>query len=239
MRWQFERMTNPGAQDMDGDTDAESILTRMRERISRVTGREFGVASFDAFPPVWEHAYWRAVMTVYPGVTESPRALFEAGGFPLPSPGDLDDDQLTVRLWQLIRRMERVGIYLTSTDHLDDRALYSWLRSVGLDTFVITAPGSTSSYTMLDIIGSGSDEDFETWARYYMDAAEREHWAEEHPDEPLPETKPRPFNRDRFLPRFTPYFANGDELGDMSWLDDADDDSDAGEGPDEGDEWKR
>lgn len=230
------------------DADPDVLLGRLVERATRATGRPFDESIFDLLPPMWEHAYWRAVIRARPGATASPRALFEAGGLPLPSAESMDDDRVSVRLWQLIRRMERVGIFLTSTDHLDDRHLYSWLRNTGLDKFVITAPGSTTSYTMIDVIGGGTDEDFETWARYYMDTAEREHWIEEHPDEPLPATEPKPFDRDRYLPRFSPYFLSGSDFDDMSWMDGDDDGPEGGtgdgggdndEGPEEGDEWKR
>lgn len=231
-------MTNPDP----GDVDADVELGRLTERAARVTGRPFDGSTFDQLPPTWEHRYWQAVIQARPGATESPRALFESGGFAIPPADALDDDQLTFRLWQLIRRMERVNIFLTSTDHLSDRQLYVWLRETGLNKFLMTAPGSTSTYTGLDVIGGGSDEEFEIWARYYMDDAEREHWIEEHPEEEIPEPQERPFERDRFLPRFSPYFADGSDFDDMSWMDDEDDGDDTGfddDEPEEGDEWKR
>lgn len=229
-------MTNPDP----GDVDAEVELSRLIERAERATGRPFDGSTLDLLPPTWEHRYWRTVIQGRPGATASPRALFEAGGLTLPPAETMDDDQLTLQLWRLIRRMERVNIFLTSTDHLSDRQLYTWLRDTGLTKFVMTAPGSTSGYTGLDVIGGGSDEDFEIWARYYMDEAEREHWIEEHPEDELPESKPRPFERDRFLPRFSPYFAGGEDFDDMSWMDDDEDGDDPDEDePGEGDEWKR
>jgi len=224
-------MINPENSDIDPDVELALLI----ERAERATGRPFDWNSFDLLPPAWEHAYWRAIIRARPGATSCPRALMEAGGFSFPPADSLEPDALIVRLWQLIRRLQQVNIFISSTDHLSDRDFYSWLRETGLQEFMTTAPGSTEVYTQLDVVSSGSGEDFEVWARYYMQESDREQWREENPGEELPESKPLPHNRDRYLPRFVPYFSGDDGLEDLSWMEEFDDDDE----PEEGDDWKR
>src|SRR5262245_50227436 len=54
--------------------------------------------------------------------------LFETlmnSGISLPPPDQLDGDQVTVFIWQIINGLALIGVYLHSTDHLSDRELYS------------------------------------------------------------------------------------------------------------------
>jgi hypothetical protein len=54
---------------------------------------------------------------------------------------------------------------------------------------------------MIDLTGSGSDEDNLTYLKYYADEEHRLRWAQDWPDDPMPEHEDTPFDRDRFLPQ--------------------------------------
>lgn len=221
--------------DDSASLDPEVELSRLIERAERATSRPFDLHTFDLLPPMWETAYWRWVMRARTGATESPRKLLEAGGFPLPPPDTFENEVLTIRLWQLLRRLQHLNIFLSTTDHLSDRELYAWLRDKALTEFVVLSPGAPHNYVLIHVISDVSEEDFELWAKYYMDPSERERWLEENPDDKLPEACRRPYDRDRFLPCFVPQFDPDEPSGDLSWMEEIDDDDE----PEDGDEWKR
>lgn len=215
--------------------DPEQDVVRLKQRAERATARPFDLHTFDLLPPTWETEYWRAVMHACTGATQSPRALLEAGEFVLAPESTLDDETLTVRLWQVIRRLQHLNIFLTATNHLNDRELYRWLREEALTQFVVLSPGSPHNYALIHVISNGDEQDFELWAKYYMAPDERERWLSENPDETLPDTCKPPFDRDRHLPCFIPHIDHDDSSEDLSWMEEFDDDDE----PEDGDEWKR
>ena len=57
-------------------------------------------------------------------------------------------------------------------------------------------PENPSYAYMIDLTGSGSDEDNQTYLKYYADEEHRRQWAHDWPDDPLPEHEDPPFDRD-------------------------------------------
>jgi|SRR6185369_4822197 len=133
-----------------------------------------------------------------------PITLFVAlpeSGVALPSPDELDDAQLTEKLWQVINALSLFGTFLHSTDHLSDRELYALLWSDLLREPAVLLPENPSYSYHIDIIGSGSEEDNNLRLKYYADEMERQQWLEEWPEDGLPEHEDPPYDRDRRLPQ--------------------------------------
>ncbi len=131
------------------------------------------------------------------------RPLFDAlleGGVKLPRPEELDDEALKIRLWEVIRAMELFGHYLHHTDHLSDRDLYRVLWTDTLREPTTIMPENPEFACFIDIIGSGSQEDLQLYLKYYAEEDERGDWAEEFPEERIPEHVTPPYDRDRHLP---------------------------------------
>ena len=56
----------------------------------------------------------------------------DASGVALRAPEDLDESQITAKLWEIIGALAALGVYLHSTDHLSDRQLYCYLWGTAL-----------------------------------------------------------------------------------------------------------
>jgi hypothetical protein len=121
-------------------------------------------------------------------------------GLTLPPPGELDDAQITVKLWEVIRGMEFLRMFLLFTDHLSDRELYARLWNDTLRVPTAVDPDSGWAWH-IDVSECGSNDAHEIFLKYYADEATRRSWADDWPDDPMPEASPRPFDRDRHLPR--------------------------------------
>jgi len=108
---------------------------------------------------------------------------------------------LTVALSEAIRGMAALGMYLYSTDHLSDRELYARLWNDVLREPTPLLPYDDNGEWHVDLVSSGSEEDTQLYLKYYADEEDRRRWAEDWPDDPLPDPAPLPFDRDRHLPR--------------------------------------
>jgi hypothetical protein len=62
-------------------------------------------------------------------------------------------------------------------------------------------PENASYAYMIDLTGSGSEEDNQTFLKYYADENYRQQWARDWPDDNIPDHEDAPFDRDRFLPQ--------------------------------------
>lgn len=130
-----------------------------------------------------------------------PLKLLAQQGLELPSSSALSEEGVHETLWKLIEAMAKLGIYLSSTDHMSDRELYDYLRNDALREPALVLPGTVEYACHLDPISGGSAEDSDIFLRYYADAADRRLWLEQFPDSVLPASETPPHDRDRLLPR--------------------------------------
>jgi hypothetical protein len=99
-------------------------------------------------------------------------------------PNELQDLELDVELRRIAFALAELHVFLESTDHLNDRRLYEEIwEQINSPTIFISDPDTNCH---IDLAGTGSEEDIETYLRYYADEAERKHWVESFPLEALP-----------------------------------------------------
>jgi hypothetical protein len=150
----------------------------------------------------------------------SPREILARHGYaPLP-PGELDDRQLSGRLWELLYAAAACRFFFSSTDHLDDRSLYTLLWEEWLDEPTADIPPEAETNTNLiiaefDARGMTADE---IWLRYYADEDDNALWLSTDPNFVFPPHEDPPFDRDRFLPTAPIPLAT-----DAGWLSEDDD----------------
>ena len=142
-----------------------------------------------------------------------PGSLFEllpGSGVSLPAPDELDDAQLSAKLWDVIHALAVYRVFLHHTDHLSDRELYTYLWEDQLREPMVLMPENSNYSCHIDVIGSGSEEHMNLWLKYYADEVERQRWLEEWPEDPLPEPEKPLYDRDRRLPHSE--MRDGDEV---------------------------
>jgi hypothetical protein len=128
-------------------------------------------------------------------------ALITGDGVQVPSPDELSDEQLSVKLWEVIHAIHNHGALLYSTDHLCDRELYRKLYEQTLiEEYPIVPEGYLHS-CHIDLLGFGGDEkDDQAYLKYYADDKTRQRWQRDF-NVTLPERAIPPFHRDESLPR--------------------------------------
>ena len=155
-------------------------------------------------PPHIQEQFWRRIIAAESAIEEQPFDVLTRSGLTLPSPEELDDSHITAELWKVVRGLALIGMYLEFTDHLSDRELYArlWTDILRVPTALQSDDGAVAWH--VDLTASGSDDGIETYLKYYADEDDRRRWADEWPDDPLPEAERLPFDRDRHLPQ--PFF---------------------------------
>jgi hypothetical protein len=180
------------------EPNQEERIAKLRQEVEKLGG---GTMSLESMPADMEEEFLRHVLEYESAEPISLLRLLENSGLEVPPPDQFDDEGLTLKLKDIIERMATLGAYLLHTDHLSDRALYEYLYHDGLREEAVLFPENPSYAYMIDLTGSGSEEDNRIYLKYYADEQYRRQWANDWPDDPLPEREPPPFDRDRFLPQ--------------------------------------
>lgn len=143
---------------------------------------------------------WRDIYAWDAAPETSQHEIVRAEGIQLRPPEELSDAELTAQLWVVIRALAARNTFLSSTDHLSDRELYTHLfeETFHQVTEDVVAPGWNQH---IDIVGGCSEEDIRLHHRYYAADESRALWLAQFPDDVLPPKEVPPYDRDRRLPK--------------------------------------
>lgn len=180
------------------EPDQEERIAKLRQEVEKLGG---STMSLESMPADMEEEFLRHVLEYETAEPISLLRLLENSGLEVPAPDQLDEQTLAPKLSEIIARMASLGAYLLHTNHLSDRALYEYLYHDGLREEAVLFPENPSYAYMVDLTGSGSEEDNQIFLKYYADEKYRRQWANDWPDDPIPQHEDPPFDRDRFLPQ--------------------------------------
>jgi hypothetical protein len=176
----------------------EERIAKLRQEVEKLGG---STMSLESMPADMEEEFLRHVLEYEHAEPISLLRLLENSGLEIPPPDRLDDHALTTKLRAIVERMATLGAYVLHTNHLSDRALYEYLYHDGLREEAVLFPENPSYAYMIDLTGSGSEEDNQTFLKYYADDIYRAQWARDWPADNIPTREDPPFDRDRFLPQ--------------------------------------
>ena len=101
----------------------------------------------------------------------------EKRGHAPPQPEGLSDEEINHALTELVWGLEDLGVYISHTDHLPDRELYTKLLDY-CDEPQAYFPGKNKRAMLgWSATDSGSDEDDDAYLRYYATEKTRKQWA--------------------------------------------------------------
>jgi len=176
----------------------EERINKLRAELEKLGGN---TSTLESMPADMEEEFLRHVLEYETAEQISLLRLLENAGLEVPAPETLDDDALKIKLKEIIDRMASVGAYVLHTNHLSDRDLYDYLYHDALREETVLFPENPSYAYMIDLTGSGGEDDNATYLKYYADEEYRRQWAHDWPNDPMPEHEEPPFDRDRFLPQ--------------------------------------
>ena len=126
--------------------------------------------------------------------------LQKTGGTLLP-PAELTDETLTAKLWELLHNLAIQGFYVSHSDHLNDREVYTELWTHGLRNEALLPGKCKTGGWFHDFLGSWGEDEMQLWLRYYASDADRAKHGKEWPKDTMPPKEKPPFNRDWRLPK--------------------------------------
>ena len=180
------------------ESNQEQRIAKLREEIKKLGG---STMSLENLPADMEEEFLRHVLEYETAEAISLFRMLENSGMELPPPNELTDIDLTTKLKETIELMASLGAYIMHTNHLSDRALYEYLYDDGLREEAVLFPENPSYAYMIDLTGSGSEEDNQIYLKYYADEKHRRQWALDWPDDVIPAHEEPPFDRDKHLPQ--------------------------------------
>ena len=185
--------------------DQKIRINELKERIKEVAGEETRFDKDEKMPPEVEEQFLEQVLAYEEAPRTDGHKQLEKAGLKLPAPETLKDSELPGLIMEIVRRMAARRMYLTNTNHLSERELYARLYHDVLKEEMPEMPelpaGAGGGGWCYDMIGSGSDEDNETYLRYYADEETRKSWQEDYPKEKMPPHEKPPYDRDRHFPQ--------------------------------------
>ena len=183
--------------DLDG-LNQEERIAKLREELEKLGGT---TTTLESMPADMEEEFLRHVLEYESAEPITLFRLLQNAGVQIPLPTDLDDVALSTKLIEITEKLGALGAYLLHTNHLSDRALYEYLYHDGLREESVLFPENPSYAYMIDLTGSGSEEDNQTYLKYYADEEHRKQWALDWPDDRMPDHEDPPYDRDRTLPQ--------------------------------------
>lgn len=179
----------------------EDRIHELKQQAEQAAKGEMIAWESDKLSSEQSEQFWRRVVEYETAPSTTDFQQLTDAGLELPEPEAMDDKQLTAKLWEIIGALARMRVFVSQTDHLSDRELYTLLWRDVLREETPMLPASPSSACHLDLLGGCSETDNYLYLKYYAEEDARQYWQEDFPDYDMPAHENPPYDRDRHLPQ--------------------------------------
>jgi len=179
------------------EREREEHIEELKRRAGELAGGAMREGEVNPSPPELREQFWEQVVVWEEAPWTTHFKQLEEKGVALPAPETLDDDQVSMKLWEVIDHLARLRVFLEQTDHLRDRQLYATLWSDLLPEEVKDLQLDEDSAYHIQLASSGSEEDIQVYLRYYADEETRQQWREDFPEVQIPDHEDPPYARDQ------------------------------------------
>lgn len=190
--------------DREKETPEERIEA-LKRRAEELSGGQMKADMLDDYPSELpeevEEGFWKHVVDYEEAPWTTNFQQLENAGVSLPAPESLNDKELTAKLWEIIQKLALLHVFISQTDHLSDRELYThlWTDSLREETKAMGMVAGGAWH--IELLGSYSGEDMQLFLKYYADEDFRRQWHKDWPKDPIPPHEDPPYDRDRLLPK--------------------------------------
>jgi hypothetical protein len=183
------------------DRADDQRINEIKEQLQQIAGGQMIAAEFDGLDTKTRRMFWERVLEVEsaPLTTDFDRLL--KAGVALPEPASLDDASLTATLWDVIRSLARMRVFLEQTNHLSDRELYTHLWHRSLREEIPEQSEDDESVWHVQVLGTDTDDGAQLYLKFYADEKARTEWQADWPEYIMPPHEEPPYDRDRRLPQ--------------------------------------
>ena len=199
------KLTKPKAKDVRQKKSPEERIEDLKRRAEELCGGQMTVGTLDDYPSEVseevEEGFWKHVVDYEEAPWTTNFQQLENAGVSLPAPDSLNDEELTAKLWEVIQKLALLHVFISQTDHLSDREVYTHLWTGSLREETKAMPMVAGSAWHIQLLGSYSEEDMLLFLKYYADDDFRRQWHKDWPKDPIPAHEAPPYDRDRLLPK--------------------------------------
>jgi hypothetical protein len=141
------------------DVDRQEHIQDLQRKAEEFVGGELSFFESEEMSQDLQEQFWERVVAFEKAECITSFDLLVQGGMELPAPEELDGSQVTAKLWEVIRGLTMLRMFLYNTNHLSDRELYEELWHEVLREENPAMPINENSACHIDLVSNGSEED--------------------------------------------------------------------------------